>query len=162
MMLLVSDHKPSQIGANVLRIRRARGLSQRGLAVKAGLARQTVANLERGETYAPDTETLEALASALGVNPAAFWEEPGSAEPAPAEMSEPSGRMSLAQFVEVERAFLSPHQVQVLERLRTSIDPRGLTLDQWRETARIVFEEITAHARRRGPGGGSGGGNPAT
>lgn len=44
------------------------GLSQNGLAQKAGLAQQTVRKLELGRAY-PALDTLERLAHALGVTP---------------------------------------------------------------------------------------------
>jgi transcriptional regulator with XRE-family HTH domain len=54
------------LGRNVRRIRQERQLSQGALARAAGLAKQTLANLENG-TGNPTVETLLAVARALGV-----------------------------------------------------------------------------------------------
>ena len=51
----------------VRELRRARGLLQQELADKAGIARQTVVNLENGR-HVPDTATLSKLAKALEVS----------------------------------------------------------------------------------------------
>jgi len=52
------------IGRNLLRIRRARGLTQEELASRAGLSRVGYRNIESGKSL-PRVETLRALASAL-------------------------------------------------------------------------------------------------
>lgn len=54
------------LGRNVRRIRGERGLSLGALAGKAGLAKQTLANLESGGAN-PTVETLARVADALGV-----------------------------------------------------------------------------------------------
>jgi transcriptional regulator with XRE-family HTH domain len=64
----VSD--PSVVGRNVRRLRSERQLSLGALAQRAGLAKQTLANLERG-TGNPTIETLFAISRALGVG--ATW-----------------------------------------------------------------------------------------
>jgi ribosome-binding protein aMBF1 (putative translation factor) len=50
----------------LLNARRAAGLTQHELAVRAGLAADTVGRLERGE-YQARGPTIEALANALGI-----------------------------------------------------------------------------------------------
>ena len=58
-------------GDKLARVRRLSGLTQRQLAVKAGLSHGAIANLEqrgRSERFRPST--LTALAEALGVKPA--------------------------------------------------------------------------------------------
>ncbi|GAB3344133.1 XRE family transcriptional regulator [Modestobacter lapidis] len=54
------------LGRNVRRIRQERGLSLGNLAREAGLAKQTLANLENGAGN-PTVETMLAVARALGV-----------------------------------------------------------------------------------------------
>ncbi|HSY50431.1 MAG TPA: helix-turn-helix transcriptional regulator [Thermoanaerobaculia bacterium] len=54
------------IARNVRLLRRAREWSQEELADRAGCTRQTVSNIERLRN-APDLETLQPIASALGV-----------------------------------------------------------------------------------------------
>lgn len=65
-------------GANVRRLRLARGWSQAELAEKAGLSRQGLGNLETGLSRSPDEETAAALAKAFGVKVAQLFEEGGA------------------------------------------------------------------------------------
>ncbi|WP_067453291.1 helix-turn-helix domain-containing protein [Actinomadura macra] len=58
----------STIGTALRRIRTERGLSQEGLAEKAGLSRDTVAKLEQGRRRGERTTTLMRLANALDVD----------------------------------------------------------------------------------------------
>jgi DNA-binding XRE family transcriptional regulator len=58
------------VGRNVRRLRTERQLSLGGLAARAGLAKQTLANLEGGQGN-PTIETLLAVSRALGVG--ATW-----------------------------------------------------------------------------------------
>ena len=62
--LRVSDTFPP----NLLRVRRRAGLSQEELAFRAGVTRNYVGGLERGEK-SPTLRTLDKLAEALGVSP---------------------------------------------------------------------------------------------
>jgi transcriptional regulator with XRE-family HTH domain len=55
----------STLGANLVRVRTRRGLTQEQLAERAGLARATVVRVERGSD--PPVSTVRALALALGV-----------------------------------------------------------------------------------------------
>jgi transcriptional regulator with XRE-family HTH domain len=57
-----------QVGLNVARLRRARGLSQEGLGFAAGLHRTYVSGVERGVRN-PTVGVLAALAAALAVLP---------------------------------------------------------------------------------------------
>jgi transcriptional regulator with XRE-family HTH domain len=65
------------VGRNVRRLRQERQLSLGGLARTAGLAKQTLANLESG-TGNPNVETLFAVARALDVGPTWLVSEWGS------------------------------------------------------------------------------------
>lgn len=58
-----------RVGANIRRLRRARGLSQEALAAEAGMSMRYLAGLERGEEN-PSLAFLVRLAEALGVEPA--------------------------------------------------------------------------------------------
>ncbi len=65
-----SEERPPDFGA-VLRCHRvAAGLTQEGLAERAGLSPRGVQDLERGVNRAPRRDTLELLADALGLDPA--------------------------------------------------------------------------------------------
>ncbi|WP_100499797.1 helix-turn-helix domain-containing protein [Geodermatophilus chilensis] len=65
------------VGRNVRRLRLGRRLSLGSLAGRAGLAKQTLANLESGEGN-PTIETLLAVSRALGVGAASLLTEWGS------------------------------------------------------------------------------------
>ena len=54
------------IGKNLQKLRKQKGLTQEALAEQAGVARQTVAKWETGES-SPDLETAGLLANALNV-----------------------------------------------------------------------------------------------
>lgn len=57
------------VGANVRRLRKAKGLTQEQLAHEAGMAMRYVAGVERGEEN-PSLRFLVKLAEALGTEPA--------------------------------------------------------------------------------------------
>lgn len=59
-----------QLGVNVRKLRTARGWSQDALAVKAGMQRSYISDLERG-TRNPSVDALGRLAVALEIPP---WE----------------------------------------------------------------------------------------
>ncbi|MBZ9679618.1 MULTISPECIES: helix-turn-helix domain-containing protein [unclassified Mesorhizobium] len=55
------------VGENFARLRAASGLTQEQVAERANVSQQYVSGLERGERN-PTIETLQAIASALGVS----------------------------------------------------------------------------------------------
>lgn len=57
-----------RVGANVRRLRKAKGLSQEALAHEAGMSMRYLAGLERGEEN-PSLAFLVKLATALGTEP---------------------------------------------------------------------------------------------
>ncbi|HUK61705.1 MAG TPA: helix-turn-helix transcriptional regulator [Dongiaceae bacterium] len=63
--MVPAKHNP--IGPRLARTRRELGMSQKALAVAAGISRDAVARLERGDRIAR-VDTLMALAQALGVS----------------------------------------------------------------------------------------------
>jgi transcriptional regulator with XRE-family HTH domain len=63
------------VGANVRRLRKARGLTQEQLAHEAGVAMRYVAGVERAEEN-PSLRFLVKIAEALGVEPAALLSRP--------------------------------------------------------------------------------------
>ena len=67
---------PVDVGERIRELRRRRGLSQQGLADKAGLAPDTVLNAEK-RRHAPQPLTLRKLAKALNVEVSDFFEEIG-------------------------------------------------------------------------------------
>ncbi len=65
-----SAERVPDFGAVLRRHRMAAGLTQEGLAERAGLSPRGVQDLERGVNRAPRRDTLELLADALGLDPA--------------------------------------------------------------------------------------------
>jgi transcriptional regulator with XRE-family HTH domain len=63
------------VGANIRRLRKARGLSQETLAHDAGIAMRYLAGIERGEEN-PSLLVIVKVAQALYVAPATLLEEP--------------------------------------------------------------------------------------
>jgi transcriptional regulator with XRE-family HTH domain len=57
------------LGANIRRLRKAKGLTQEQLAYEAGMAMRYVAGVERGEEN-PSLRFLVKIADALGTEPA--------------------------------------------------------------------------------------------
>lgn len=57
------------VGANIRRLRKAKGLTQEQLAHEAGIAMRYVAGVERGEEN-PSLKFLVKIAEALGTEPA--------------------------------------------------------------------------------------------
>lgn len=65
-----------RVGANVRRLRKAKGLSQEALAHEAGMSMRYLAGLERGEEN-PSLLFMVKLADALDVMPGVFFEPDG-------------------------------------------------------------------------------------
>ena len=64
---------PHEFGARVRALREAQGLSQEAFAEKCHLHRTYVGGIERGERN-PSLKNIAALAAALGVSPASFFD----------------------------------------------------------------------------------------
>lgn len=62
-----------RVGANVRRLRRAKGLSQEALAHEAGMAMRYLAGIERGEEN-PSLVFLVKLADSLEIHPARLFD----------------------------------------------------------------------------------------
>jgi transcriptional regulator with XRE-family HTH domain len=58
--------QPSPLGLWLRAVRAEQGLSQRGLADRAGISRSYLCDIERGRGSQPSIETLDRLAAALG------------------------------------------------------------------------------------------------
>lgn len=71
------------LSANVLRLRKAAGLSQQKLATAAGLSISIISQIEQGATADPRGSTLRAIAGALGVGLDALFALPSEEEPKP-------------------------------------------------------------------------------
>lgn len=68
------------IGSKIKENRKRKGLTQVELAEKANLSRSYVADIER-DRYNPSVDTLQTIASALGIHPSALLDIPYVAEP---------------------------------------------------------------------------------
>jgi transcriptional regulator with XRE-family HTH domain len=68
-------------GGRLRELREQRQLTQPQLADKAGMNKDALARLERGER-SPTWETVVALTEALAVSPEAFLQEPAARQPA--------------------------------------------------------------------------------
>lgn len=66
------------VGANMLRLRKAKGLSQEAVGVKMGVDRAHASAIERGEQNIT-LLTLWALSEALGAHPRDFFEDEAGA-----------------------------------------------------------------------------------
>lgn len=62
-----------RVGANIRRLRKAKGLTQEALAHDAGMSMRYLAGLERGEEN-PSLAFLVKLAEALGVEPGRLFD----------------------------------------------------------------------------------------
>ena len=63
-----------RVGANIRRLRKAKGLSQEALAHEAGMSMRYLAGLERGEEN-PSLVFLVKLSAALGVEPGRLFDD---------------------------------------------------------------------------------------
>ena len=63
-------------GQRLVELRKAAGLTQAELAVKAGLGMMQVSRIERGAVSDPQMSTVQALAEALGVPVAELLADP--------------------------------------------------------------------------------------
>jgi len=63
-------------GQRLVELRKAAGLTQAELAVKAGLGMMQVSRIERGAVSDPQVSTVQALAEALGVPVAELLADP--------------------------------------------------------------------------------------
>jgi transcriptional regulator with XRE-family HTH domain len=70
--------KPTVVGSNVRKIRERIGMSQTGLAIASARSRGTIAGIELGYSGQRNnlSDTIEAIAKALGVTVADLYAEP--------------------------------------------------------------------------------------
>lgn len=62
----------------LLQLRKAKKLSRDALGKASGITGQAIWKIECGRTKSPDIPTINALAAALEVSPALFFEEPAN------------------------------------------------------------------------------------
>ncbi|HEX5270553.1 MAG TPA: helix-turn-helix transcriptional regulator [Gemmataceae bacterium] len=83
--------KSDTFAGRLTALREAAGISQYRLAQLSGITKQTISNLERGET-SPSWETVQLLAKALGVSCEEFVvEDIQPPEPPPVKRPGPKG-----------------------------------------------------------------------
>lgn len=132
------DPKPTALGTNLKRIRTERRITQAQLAERAGVSRATVIAIESGASDNPETRTVAALAKALGIPQSEISQGPVVVAPDTAD-----GRISLTEFLSVARGVLEVDDVRKLEKLRTRLDPRGLTRRDWLRTVMVLRDDDT-------------------
>jgi transcriptional regulator with XRE-family HTH domain len=94
MMRATIDNGPEEaevptLGENVRRLRKLRGLSQRELALLAGIAQFTVSTVENS-LHEPHDRTIRHIAGALDVRVAELYERVSEADPKEEAPSQPS------------------------------------------------------------------------
>lgn len=107
---------PAKVGAEIRRLRKAAGWSQQTLADEADVRRATISELETGERV-PKMETLESIARALGVSPAAIVMAATGPMPSELEDACAMGLITDASLEELMRLRLTP------EILGRDVDP---------------------------------------
>ncbi len=116
------------VGENLRRIRKARGLGQIALADLAGTSQATISEIETGQRD-PHQSTLQALADALGVPLAAFFEEEPAPQGPPPAPKTPLTRASDRAFDRQLHRADTEHKVRAL---RNALDSEIEALVRWR------------------------------
>lgn len=91
-----------KLATKIARLRKTKGMSQEDLAAKAGVSRASIQRLEKGEANAT-SETLEALAVALGTDPLALVGTARSTEETNRQLE--AGFDFLSKFVNMSQDF---------------------------------------------------------
>lgn len=94
--------QPSPLGQWVRSIRSEQGLSQRGLADRAGISRSYLCDIERGRGSQPSLETLDKLAAALGYSRNDVLRAGGLIDGGPADRQTDVERRLLAVFRDLD------------------------------------------------------------
>lgn len=96
--------EPSPLGQWVRSVRSEQGLSQRGLADRAGISRSYLCDIERGRGSQPSIETLDKLAAALGYSRNDMLRAGGLIEGGPTDRQTDDERRLLAVFRDLDDA----------------------------------------------------------
>jgi predicted ATPase/DNA-binding XRE family transcriptional regulator len=141
----------ASFGSLLRRHRAARGMSQEGLADRAGLSREAVSALERGIRRAPHRETIALLAKTLDLSAAERDQLQGAAaeagERGPRSLVQPSPAsglpLRLTSFIGREREIAEVREILRAGRLVTIIGPGGIGKTSLaREVARAVEAQL--------------------
>lgn len=98
--VLMPRSVPSSLRENLIRLRAARGWTQADLARRAGIPQSSVSRLESGSHASGRWSTIEAIASALGVDAAELTGETmPTAAPAPAATAPAVGRIGIGEIL---------------------------------------------------------------
>lgn len=103
--------------------RERHGFSARELAKRSGVAASNIVRLERGEIARPTTETLDALATALGLDSARLYEAAGYQRPAALPTFTPYLRSKYSGLPPAARAELASSFTTIAEKY--GYDPAG-------------------------------------
>ncbi len=103
--------------------RERQGISARELAKRSGVAASNIVRLERGEIARPNTETLDALASALDLDGARLYEAAGYQRPAALPTFTPYLRSKYSGLPPAARTELETSFAKIAEKY--GYDPAG-------------------------------------
>ena len=150
--------KRREFASRLAALMEERGLSQAQLAKDAKIHESTLSFILNGRRGASE-DVRERLAAVLGVEVRELLGQPPAAAaragaPRPTGMSDPAARLTLDMFREAARGNLE-NRLQQLQRVRTYVDPKGLTWDGWWDLLGVIEAEST-HPGRGGVGGAHG------
>ncbi|MDQ4044460.1 MAG: helix-turn-helix domain-containing protein [Chloroflexota bacterium] len=94
--------QPSPLGQWLRSIRSDQGMSQRGLADRAGISRSYLCDIERGRGAQPSIETIDRLAVALGYSRNDLLRASGTIEGGPGDRLTEDERRLLAVFRDLD------------------------------------------------------------
>ena len=135
----------------IRRIRKERGLTQRGLAAASGVDQATISMVESGKRR-PHLETLDSLADALGVEVGDFFPKAKEAVSLEQWLEDRCGHSYLAMSLEGLQQFIEDaedldEQLERRQLLREEIDfvvaeRRRFPATEQRNIGNVPFEEI--------------------
>ena len=111
------------IGPNVARLRKMKGLTQQQLADKIGTKKQTISNLERGASY-PKMTTLDLIANFFQASPTQLFGTPDeiALHDTPAIMAQVDQYKHAVDRLLVARNFMADKSISDIDRMVENID----------------------------------------
>jgi transcriptional regulator with XRE-family HTH domain len=120
---------------NLLKLRRARGWTQRGLAERANIPHAVIENIERGMRQGLPFWMVYQLAEALNVRVGALF-NPLEAFPSERELSP-------KEYIEEERTELTGHEYRLIRILNAETSVlNSVPMEDWRKFIRILRKEL--------------------
>lgn len=111
------------IGPNVARLRKMKGLTQQQLADKIGTKKQTISNLERGASY-PKMSTLDLIANFFQATPTQLFGTPEEIKlhDTPAVMAQIDKYKNAVDRLLIARNFMADKSISDIDRMVENID----------------------------------------